>query len=185
MQFTSFWARLQNITSLSNKNIRRTEAYNNFNRVNGTLCTHSCIWSQPYQDFRYCLFLSEKNSIYQVFHKQQSETWHNNRKKSVSNMSMSFILLRKPFFFLFLLPLFILFAVFILGTCIDLVNNYTCNCNVGFTGPNCDVKLTNCTDDACYPNVTCFTTNDTIGCGPCPLGFSGDGKNCEGDVAPK
>ena len=77
------------------------------------------------------------------------------------------------------------FCLFILGTCIDLVNNYTCNCNVGFTGPNCDVKLTNCTDDACYPNVTCFTTNDTIGCGPCPLGFSGDGKNCEGDVALK
>ena len=65
------------------------------------------------------------------------------------------------------------------------MNNYTCNCHVGFTGPNCDVKLTNCTDDACYPNVTCFTTNDTIGCGPCPLGFSGDGKNCEGNVAAK
>lgn len=61
------------------------------------------------------------------------------------------------------------------------MNNYTCNCYVGFTGPNCDVKITNCTEDACYPNVTCFQNSDTISCGPCPLGLGGDGKNCEGN----
>ena len=68
-----------------------------------------------------------------------------------------------------------------IGTCIDLVNNYTCNCHVGFTGLHCDIEIKNCTIDSCYPNVTCFKNNETISCGPCPLGLSGDGKNCEGE----
>ena len=66
------------------------------------------------------------------------------------------------------------------GTCIDLVNNYTCNCFAGFTGSNCDIKIKNCADDSCYPNVTCFKNSEIISCGPCPLGFTGDGKNCKG-----
>ncbi|PFX16674.1 Neurogenic locus notch-like protein 2, partial [Stylophora pistillata] len=65
------------------------------------------------------------------------------------------------------------------GTCIDLVNNYTCNCFAGFTGPNCDIKIENCTEDSCYSNVTCFKKSDRISCGPCPLGLTGDGKNCK------
>ncbi|XP_022807283.1 von Willebrand factor D and EGF domain-containing protein-like isoform X1 [Stylophora pistillata] len=65
------------------------------------------------------------------------------------------------------------------GTCIDHVNNYTCNCHVGFAGLRCDIKIADCTIDSCYPNVTCFKNSDTISCGPCPVGFSGDGKNCE------
>nr|XP_058945176.1 von Willebrand factor D and EGF domain-containing protein-like [Pocillopora verrucosa] len=65
------------------------------------------------------------------------------------------------------------------GTCIDLVNNYTCNCFAGFTGSNCDIKIKNCADDSCYPNVTCFKNSEIISCGPCPLGFTGDGKNCK------
>ena len=69
-----------------------------------------------------------------------------------------------------------------IGTCIDLVNNYTCNCHVGFTGLHCDIEIKNCTIDSCYPNVTCFKNNETISCGPCPLGLSGDGKNCEGEL---
>ena len=73
------------------------------------------------------------------------------------------------------------FFFFSLGTCIDLVNNYTCNCHVGFTGPRCKTKIADCNIDSCYPNVTCLKVSDTISCGPCPLGFSGDGRNCEGD----
>ena len=68
-----------------------------------------------------------------------------------------------------------------IGTCNDLVNNYTCNCHVGFTGSHCDIEIKNCTIDSCYPNVTCFKNSETISCGPCPTGLSGDGKNCEGD----
>jgi len=75
--------------------------------------------------------------------------------------------------------------VFSLGTCTDHVDNYTCNCHVGFTGPHCDIKIADCTIDSCYPKVTCFKNSDTISCGPCPLGFSGDGKNCEGDYKNK
>ena len=71
------------------------------------------------------------------------------------------------------------------GTCIDLVNNYTCNCHVGFTGPHCDIEIKNCTIDSCYPNVTCFKNSETISCGPCPVGLSGDGKNCEGNYKNK
>lgn len=73
---------------------------------------------------------------------------------------------------------------FLLGTCVDL-NNYTCNCYVGFTGPHCDIKIANCTYDSCYRNVTCFKISETISCGPCPFGLSGDGKNCEGDTENK
>ncbi|CAH3152209.1 unnamed protein product, partial [Porites evermanni] len=65
------------------------------------------------------------------------------------------------------------------GTCVDLVNNYTCNCNVGFTGANCELVIKTCTEDSCFPNVTCFTSSYTISCGPCPSGFTGDGKNCK------
>lgn len=117
------------------------------------------------------------------FHKQQSKTWHN-RKKRLCVYAVYYIKYELFFFFFFLCYLSS-FCLFILGTCIDLVNNYTCNCYVGFTGPNCNVTITNCTDDACYPNVTCFENSDSISCGPCPLGLSGDGKNCEGNLAPK
>jgi len=97
---------------------------------------------------------------------------------------MPFIIVRIHYFWM-LLPLLLISFVHFEGACIDLVNNYTYNCYVGFTGSNCDVKMTYCTVDACYPNVTCLANNDTIGCGPCPLGLSGDGKNCEGNVATK
>ena len=62
----------------------------------------------------------------------------------------------------------------------DLINNYTCICNAGFTGRNCDVKIISCKDDSCYPNVTCLENSESISCGPCPIGLTGDGKNCKG-----
>ncbi|XP_078371962.1 von Willebrand factor D and EGF domain-containing protein-like isoform X7 [Oculina patagonica] len=65
------------------------------------------------------------------------------------------------------------------GTCTDLVNNYTCNCYAGFTGPNCDIFIQTCSKGSCFPNVTCFENGQRITCGPCPFGFTGDGKICE------
>ncbi|XP_067041993.1 von Willebrand factor D and EGF domain-containing protein-like isoform X3 [Acropora muricata] len=65
------------------------------------------------------------------------------------------------------------------GICTDLVNNYTCNCVAGFTGRDCDIVVTTCTADSCFPNVTCSKSGPTIACGPCPLGFTGDGKICK------
>lgn len=67
-----------------------------------------------------------------------------------------------------------------LGTCVDSVNNYSCQCNAGFTGRNCGVRITNCSAESCYPNVSCFESNQGIYCGSCPLGLTGDGKNCRG-----
>ncbi|PFX12900.1 von Willebrand factor D and EGF domain-containing protein [Stylophora pistillata] len=67
----------------------------------------------------------------------------------------------------------------IYGTCVDLVNNYTCNCYAGFTGRNCDILIANCAKDSCFPNVTCYEKGNSIICGPCPSGLTGDGKRCE------
>lgn len=124
-----------------------------------------------------------REEFHRVFTSNKAK--HDIIEKSVS-VSMPFIIYSASFFFFFFFLCYLSsFCLFILGTCIDLVNNYTCNCYVGFTGPNCNVTITNCTDDACYPNVTCFENSDSISCGPCPLGLSGDGKNCEGNLAPK
>ena len=72
--------------------------------------------------------------------------------------------------------------LFLQGICTDLVNNYTCSCNVGFTGRDCDIVVTSCTAESCFPNVTCSKKGHTIACDPCPLGFTGDGKNCKGKI---
>ena len=70
--------------------------------------------------------------------------------------------------------------LFFLGTCVDLVNSYSCSCAVGFNGTNCDKIITSCTNDSCYSNVTCYENNQTISCGPCPPGLTGNGKNYYG-----
>ncbi|XP_022787244.1 protein eyes shut-like [Stylophora pistillata] len=64
------------------------------------------------------------------------------------------------------------------GTCIDLVDNYTCQCNVGFAGQHCEVIVRNCSNDSCFQGVLCIQKTYTISCGPCPNGFTGDGKTC-------
>ncbi|CAH3189885.1 unnamed protein product, partial [Porites lobata] len=65
------------------------------------------------------------------------------------------------------------------GTCLDGVNNYSCICNTGFTGRHCNVLITSCSNDTCFPGVPCAENNNSISCGSCPSGFTGDGKNCK------
>lgn len=65
------------------------------------------------------------------------------------------------------------------GTCIDLIQNYTCQCNVGFAGERCDIVIRNCSNDSCFHGVRCIQLENTIACGPCPTGYTGDGKNCK------
>ncbi|XP_068703048.1 von Willebrand factor D and EGF domain-containing protein-like isoform X2 [Montipora foliosa] len=65
------------------------------------------------------------------------------------------------------------------GTCLDRVNNYTCVCNVGYIGRHCDVIITKCSNDSCYPGVSCMEDTTPISCGPCPSGFTGNGRNCK------
>ena len=69
---------------------------------------------------------------------------------------------------------------FNLGNCVDKVNDYSCVCNAGFTGKHCDVPITSCSDDSCFPGVPCTENINSISCGSCPSGFTGDGKNCIG-----
>ena len=64
----------------------------------------------------------------------------------------------------------------------DQVNNYSCICNVGFAGQHCDVAITHCSNDSCYPGVPCTENSNAISCGSCPSGFIGDGKNCKGKI---
>ena len=40
------------------------------------------------------------------------------------------------------------------GTCADLVNDYICTCDAGFTGRNCSIDIDNCASDPCV-NGTC------------------------------
>ncbi|XP_068719980.1 uncharacterized protein [Montipora capricornis] len=65
------------------------------------------------------------------------------------------------------------------GSCIDQFNGYRCVCEMGFKGKNCEITVQKCEIDSCFSGVTCTETGNTISCGPCPSGFTGDGKNCE------
>ena len=65
------------------------------------------------------------------------------------------------------------------------MNNYSCICNAGFTGRHCDVLITSCSNDTCFPGVPCTEDNNSISCGSCPSGFTGDGKNCKGRIKNK
>ena len=67
------------------------------------------------------------------------------------------------------------------GTCLDRINNFSCVCNVGYTGRHCDVITNKCTNYSCYPGVSCMDKTVPISCGTCPPGFTGNGKSCKGN----
>ncbi|XP_022101030.1 uncharacterized protein PB18E9.04c-like [Acanthaster planci] len=57
-----------------------------------------------------------------------------------------------------------------------------CQCKPGWTGEFCEMDYDACADDPCFIGVTCSdeappSFNST--CGPCPVGFEGDGKSCQ------
>ena len=41
------------------------------------------------------------------------------------------------------------------GTCVDLLNNFQCNCQLGFTGTHCETDIDECVDQPCQNNGTC------------------------------
>ena len=65
------------------------------------------------------------------------------------------------------------------GSCIDGINNYTCNCTgSGYTGPTCTDDIDECdTMKPCHLNATaqCINHAGTYQC-VCKQGFNG--KNC-------
>ncbi len=61
------------------------------------------------------------------------------------------------------------------ATCADLVGSYRCDCNPGFSGPDCVNDI--CNPNPCRNGGTCSRTGTLC---TCPTGFSG--VNCQTDV---
>ncbi|XP_053387673.1 neurogenic locus notch homolog protein 1-like isoform X2 [Mercenaria mercenaria] len=57
------------------------------------------------------------------------------------------------------------------GTCIDGIGNYSCSCNVGFDGINCDHDIDECSSVTCG-NGTCIDGINNYRCS-CNVGFAG------------
>ena len=43
----------------------------------------------------------------------------------------------------------LLFYLLSLGTCVDMVNNYSCQCQPGYTGYNCSFEIDECQSSPC------------------------------------
>lgn len=67
------------------------------------------------------------------------------------------------------------------GTCIDLNEDYRCECFIGWTGLNCDIDIDYCSNMPCDVNgtMTCLDGNSTYTCN-CSTGFTG--RNCSTDI---
>ena len=62
----------------------------------------------------------------------------------------------------------------------DLINSYRCDCQHGFTGQRCDTAIKYCKSDSCFAGVKCTDVIGGFRCGPCPVGFTGNGISCVG-----
>ncbi|XP_065940012.1 protein crumbs-like isoform X2 [Magallana gigas] len=65
------------------------------------------------------------------------------------------------------------------GTCIDLINDYQCNCIDGFNGTNCTNNIDDCQAEPCQNNGTCTDLVNDYQCS-CVAGFNG--TNCENNI---
>lgn len=65
------------------------------------------------------------------------------------------------------------------GSCVDLVNEYKCQCIPGFVGPHCDVKVAYCLAKPCANGGQCEDLINDFIC-RCKSGFSG--KDCSNDI---
>nr|XP_026690957.1 uncharacterized protein LOC100184291 isoform X5 [Ciona intestinalis] len=62
------------------------------------------------------------------------------------------------------------------GSCLINKNNYTCECEAGFTGMNCSIDIDDCSPNPCVNSMDCIDRVNDYQC-DCTPGFVG--KNCE------
>ena len=65
------------------------------------------------------------------------------------------------------------------GTCVDGINSYNCNCNVGYSGDNCETNIDDCASNPCLNGGTCNDGINSFTCS-CVLGYDDD--NCESNT---
>ena len=65
------------------------------------------------------------------------------------------------------------------NSCNDFVDFYTCTCQPGYAGFNCDVDLDECGSYPCQNGATCTDASYAYQC-TCANGFSG--YNCATDI---
>ena len=63
------------------------------------------------------------------------------------------------------------------GRCIDGINSYRCNCDVNYTGTNCEHHISPCDINECMSGATCRNTPSGGHYCQCPIGF--EGPRCE------
>ena len=63
--------------------------------------------------------------------------------------------------------------------CVDLVDDFRCNCLPGYEGKNCDVNIDECEQNPCLNGAACVDLINDYQC-DCPTGF--EGKNCETNI---
>ena len=62
------------------------------------------------------------------------------------------------------------------GTCVDGINSYTCDCDLGFEGDNCETDIDDCVSRPCQNGGTCDDGINSFSC-DCVPGYTGD--RCE------
>ena len=67
------------------------------------------------------------------------------------------------------------------GSCIDLVNDFQCVCDLPYTGRHCDQELDPCSPNRCRNQAKCTASSNYMdfAC-TCPLGFTG--RLCDEDI---
>jgi Notch-like protein len=58
------------------------------------------------------------------------------------------------------------------GSCVDGLDNFTCQCQPGYSGTFCDVEIDECQSQPCQYGGTCINMKATYRC-VCPPGTTG------------
>lgn len=62
------------------------------------------------------------------------------------------------------------------GSCTDKLGGYSCDCDIGFSGSDCDINIDDCAVHVCQNNATCIDEVNYYTCS-CEYGYTG--KLCE------